>query len=70
MDQIEIHPYFRNDSVIQFCKENEIHVTAYSPLGGAPETEGLVKKNLPKLLEDVKVKEVAERLNKSAAQVC
>lgn len=67
--QIEIHPYFRNDALINFCKEHEIHVTAYSPLGGAPETEDLVKKTLPKLLEDVDVVNIAGRLNKSPAQV-
>jgi len=25
--QVEGHPYFRNESVIRFCKDNKIHVT-------------------------------------------
>lgn len=30
--QCECHPLWRNDAVVQFCEENRIHFTAFSPL--------------------------------------
>ncbi|GMP86027.1 hypothetical protein CsSME_00038977 [Camellia sinensis var. sinensis] len=30
---MEMHPGWRNDKMLDFCKKNGIHVTAYSPLG-------------------------------------
>lgn len=44
-------------------------MTAYSPLGGAPENEALVKRKLPRLLQDPDVNAIAEKLGKSPAQV-
>lgn len=31
--QIELHLYLQQPEVLKFCKDNEIIVTAYSPLG-------------------------------------
>lgn len=31
--QVEVHVYFQQDDLINFCKENDIVVTAYAPLG-------------------------------------
>jgi diketogulonate reductase-like aldo/keto reductase len=30
--QIEVHPYFQNDKLINFCHNNNIKIIAYSPL--------------------------------------
>ena len=32
-NQVEVHPYFQNDELIDFCQKNDIVVTAYAPLG-------------------------------------
>lgn len=31
--QIELHVYLQQNELVEFCKENNIIVTAYSPLG-------------------------------------
>lgn len=38
VNQIENHPLLPQQEIVDFCKEHEIHVTAYSPLGsmGSP----------------------------------
>jgi alcohol dehydrogenase (NADP+) len=33
MNQVELHPYFQQNELVEFCQENGILVTAYSPLG-------------------------------------
>ena len=37
--QVEIHPYWRQERLVSFCRQNNIHVTAYSPLAGR---EGII----------------------------
>ena len=32
ISQNESHPLFRNDELVRFCEENNIHFTAFSPL--------------------------------------
>mmetsp|Transcript_31407 Transcript_31407/g.88098 ORF Transcript_31407/g.88098 Transcript_31407/m.88098 type:complete len:333 (+) Transcript_31407:217-1215(+) len=69
VNQVEVHPYWRNDKLIQWCKEKGIHVTAYSPLG-SPDSESLLRRAPgPKLLDDPTVGAIAAKLGKSPAQV-
>lgn len=67
--QVEIHPYWRNDALLNFAESKGIHVTAYSPLG-SPDSSHLFKrkKSLDPLRDEV-VGEVAAKLGRNAGQV-
>jgi len=66
-NQVECHPYLNQQKLIDFCRERDITITAYSPLG-SPDRP-FAKIGEPALLLDPKVISVADRLQKSAAQV-
>ncbi|KFK24642.1 hypothetical protein AALP_AA8G006300 [Arabis alpina] len=59
--QMEMHPGWRNDQMLEFCKMNEIHVTAYSPLGSQEGGRDLI--------HDQTVDRIAKKLNKTPGQV-
>ncbi|EIM80886.1 Aldo/keto reductase [Stereum hirsutum FP-91666 SS1] len=62
VNQVEAHPLLPQDDLVAFCKEEGIHLTAYSPLGN-----NLAGKT--KLVDYPAVKEVADKLGATTAQV-
>ncbi|XP_055616189.1 1,5-anhydro-D-fructose reductase [Toxorhynchites rutilus septentrionalis] len=66
--QIENHIYLQQPELVEFCKRNGITVTAYSPLGSKG-IEQLLNRQVPDLLDNPVVKEIAQKLDKSAAQI-
>ena len=67
VNQVELHPYLTQPELVQFCRERNIVVTAYSPLG-SPGSPSALPTN-PNLLSDQKVKYIAEKHGKTPAQV-
>jgi len=66
--QVEIHPFLVQSELIEHCKQKNLHVTAYSPLGSRDRPWG--KPDEPIVLESPTLVSVGEKYNKSPAQVC
>jgi diketogulonate reductase-like aldo/keto reductase len=66
VNQIELHPYLQQTELLEFCKRNNIILTAYSPLGSPSNNKD---KGLPILIEDNMIKEIARNYNKTPAQI-
>ncbi|XP_074051023.1 1,5-anhydro-D-fructose reductase isoform X2 [Macrotis lagotis] len=57
-NQIESHPFLTQEKLINYCHSKGISVTAYRPLGGTSD-----------IFNEPIIKKIAEKYNKSAAQV-
>ena len=51
MNQVESHPYLAQNDLLQFCIENNIHYTAYSPLGSKDRSAGMKGDDEPDMFE-------------------
>ncbi|CAG9766051.1 unnamed protein product [Ceutorhynchus assimilis] len=71
--QIELHAYNQQNDLVQFCNKNNIVVTAYSPLGNPGLSSFLTKfgqtVNLPNVMLNPTVQDLAKKYNKTAAQI-
>jgi len=69
MNQVESHPYLQQEKLFSFCKSNNIHFTAYSPLGSTDRPEVLKAENEPRVLDDVLIGEISKSKHVTPAQV-
>ncbi|UQB69661.1 aldo/keto reductase [Epilithonimonas zeae] len=58
VNQIEFHPGYTQQSVVDFCKEKGIAIEAWSPIGSG------------RLLKDGNLKDIADKYNVSPAILC
>jgi diketogulonate reductase-like aldo/keto reductase len=65
VNQIEIHPFLPNTTLVDFCLENGVLPAAYSPLG----SQNQVPNTGEKVRTDKTLNEVAERSGNDLAQV-
>ena len=65
-NQIEIHPYFTQPEVREFCKTQGIQIVSYSPLGTGS-WSGVLNENKP--VTDPLIIQIAKRHRISPAQV-
>uniref|UniRef100_W6NG80 Aldo keto reductase domain containing protein n=1 Tax=Haemonchus contortus TaxID=6289 RepID=W6NG80_HAECO len=66
--QVELHPYFQQKKLREFCKEHGIAVTAYSSLSN-PGSAFFRKDGDPNLLTEPVIKKIASAHNKTPAQI-
>lgn len=59
VNQVELHPYNPQNQLLDYCRDNGIHLTAYSPLGSLDRPEALKRSDEPPLLENEVVKSIA-----------
>lgn len=64
VNEIESHPGLNQTKLIEFCRERDIVISAYSPLGSHS-----FEKKQPRFLYDSKVNEIAAKYNKTSSQV-
>lgn len=69
MNQIELHPYLQQPAMLNYCRENDIHLTAYSPLGSLDRPARLKEDDEPVLLKDTEIQKIASKHDSSPAQV-
>jgi len=61
-NQVECHPFLNQAKLLKFCSERGVTLTAYSPLARAKPGE-------KSLFDQPKIKTIAEKYNKSPAQI-
>ncbi len=69
INQVEMHPLLQQKDLITFCQQEDIYLTAYSPLGSGDRPERLKKEDDINLLEEPTIQQVAKKHNCTTAQV-
>jgi D-xylose reductase len=67
--QVEMHPYLTQEKLVRFCGEQEIAVTAFSPLGAASYFQIGMATQDEAVLDQPVVREAAARHKRSPAQI-
>lgn len=68
-NQVELHPFLQQKKLLQYCLDEKIAVTAYSPLGSKDRPARLHQANEPSLLDHPVIHSIASTHDCTAAQV-
>lgn len=68
MNQVELHPFLQQKNLMDFCWTNNIHLTAYAPLGSAYRVADK-EVDFPILLENELIQMIAAKHQATPAQV-
>ncbi len=69
VNQIELHPFHQQPTMLEFCNKEYIVVTAYSPLGSTDRPPQFKNPNEPSLFENTTIVKIASANGLSSAQV-
>lgn len=69
VNQIELHPFLQQNDMLEFCKEENIILTAYSPLGSTDRAPQFKAPDEPSLFENPTIVGIAKAKGISSAQV-
>lgn len=69
MNQVELHPYLQQPTMLAYAQAQDVSLTAYSPLGSRDRSASLKAADEPILLEDPTVTAIAAEHQISPAQV-
>ena len=67
-DQVESHPLLQQHELMDYCQDQKIQLTAYSPLGSPDRPERMKSENEPSLFEIPEIIEIAEEHSITPAQ--
>ncbi len=69
VNQIELHPYLRQQDMLEFAAKHHVLLTAYSPLGSPGRPDKIRKGNAPELLDHPVIIKISKEIKASPAQV-
>ncbi|XP_004677134.1 PREDICTED: 3-oxo-5-beta-steroid 4-dehydrogenase isoform X1 [Condylura cristata] len=67
-NQVECHPYFTQPKLLKFCRQHDIVIVAYSPLGTSRDPSW-VNTTIPPLLKDELLISLGKKYKKTTAQI-
>lgn len=72
--QIEMHLYFQQAEMIEYCRKKNITVAAYAPLGSPAYNQflklyNLAERPIPRIFENPVVKSIARKYSKTPGQI-
>ena len=69
MNQVELHPLLAQNDLVEFCKDNGVHLTAYSPLGSRDRHPAMKAAEEPDLFQNPTLNRVADEHGVHPAQI-
>uniref|UniRef100_A0A671YWX9 NADP-dependent oxidoreductase domain-containing protein n=1 Tax=Sparus aurata TaxID=8175 RepID=A0A671YWX9_SPAAU len=67
-NQVECNPYFTQPKLLEFCRQHDIVIVGYCPIGSSRDASWVNLKS-PPMLEDEVLVSIGKKYNKSSAQV-